>query len=170
MRLKDKIYAIQLRKEGKTHGEIRKIIPNLSKSTLSGWLRDIKLTSAQEERIRGKAIERLEKARFFGAKANRAKRLKRIKETVEKAKNETPELLSSRLFLIGLILYWCEGTQKTGDFSFMNSDPVIIKIMMKWLQNVCKIPKNKVRFRLYIHRVYAKERCERFWSKELGVP
>jgi len=170
MRLKDKIYAIQLRKECKTHGEIREIIPNLSKSTLSGWLRDVKLTPTQEERIRKKAVERIDNARFFAAKTNKANRLKRMEKTIKDAKEEVPKLLCSRLFLIGLILYWCEGTQKTGDFSFMNSDPVIIKIMMKWLQNVCKIPKNKVRFRLYIHRVYAKERCERFWSKELGVP
>lgn len=50
MKLKEKIRAIKLRKLGKSYSEIRKQV-KVSKSTLSLWLRDIKLTPEQEKRI-----------------------------------------------------------------------------------------------------------------------
>jgi len=52
MRLEDKIKAINLRIEGKTHREIRLQIPNLAKSTLSNWLSGLKLTPKQEKKLK----------------------------------------------------------------------------------------------------------------------
>ena len=170
MRLKDKFYAIKLRRQGKTYQEIIERVGNLSKGTLSGWLKDIELTVAQEKIITERALLRMTKARFLASKTNREKRIHKMKETIKNAEAEVPSLIKNHFFLLGLTLYWCEGTQKTGDFGFINSDPVIIKIMMKWLNDICKISKKDIRFRLYIHKIYAKEECEKFWSKELNVP
>lgn len=41
LRLADKQYAIDLRKQGYFYSEIIATIPNLSKGTLSGWLKYI---------------------------------------------------------------------------------------------------------------------------------
>jgi len=170
MRLKDKFYAIKLRKQGKTHREIRERISNLSKGTLSGWLRYIELTPVQQKRVAKRANQGRMKARYLAAKTHRENRIKRMNETIQGAKEEVSRLIRDPLFFLGVTLYWCEGTQKTGSFSFINSDPVIIKIMIRWLNDICKIPKKQVKFRLYIHKIYAHEECEKFWSKELRVP
>jgi len=170
MRLKDKFYAIKLRKQGRTYREIREKIPCLPKSTLSGWFKYIELTPVQEKRIMRRADQKKVKARYLSAKTHRENRIKKMNETIQEAKKEASKLISDPLFFLGIILYWCEGTQKTGSFSFINSDPVIIKIMVKWLNNICKIPKKQLRFRLYIHKIYAHEKCEKFWSKELKIP
>lgn len=53
MKIVEKNKAIELRKQGKTYTEIQKRIP-VSKSSLSYWLRDIKLTNKQLARIRYK--------------------------------------------------------------------------------------------------------------------
>jgi len=50
MQLKEKIRAIELRKMGKSYGAILKKV-DVSKGTLSVWLRDIKLTLEQKERL-----------------------------------------------------------------------------------------------------------------------
>jgi len=45
-----------------------------------------------------------------------------------------------QLKLIGIILYWGEGSKaKTGTVSLANSDTAIIKVMMKFLKEVCGV-------------------------------
>lgn len=38
------------------------------------------------------------------------------------------------------------------------------------IEKICKIPKDKIRLGLYIHKIYAHENCEKFWSKRTGMP
>ncbi len=54
MKLKEKKKARKLRKKGKSYSEILKKV-KVSKSTLSVWLRDIKLTA--EQKTKGKALQ-----------------------------------------------------------------------------------------------------------------
>ena len=64
MKFKEKIRAIQLRKQGKSYSEILKKI-SVSRSTISLWLRNIKLTRKQKNiLLRGR-----QKSRYAGAKA-----------------------------------------------------------------------------------------------------
>lgn len=170
LRLEDKRKAIELRVQGKTFGEIRSIIPNLSKSTLSGWLRNVELTKGQKEALL-KNIKRV----TYGARvrAGRTKRIeneKKNQEIMTKAGDELPSLIKNPLFLVGLVLYWAEGTRKSGYFRFTNSDPEIIKIMVKWLREIFQIPEEKIRIRIYIHKIYSHENCEKFWSRITNIP
>lgn len=170
MRLNDKIQAIELRRQGKSYSEIMEQIPNLSRSTLSCWLSYLTLTSAQRKLLEKRARTGRAKARLKASITNRERRIQRMNETINKAEAETANLIKKHLFLTGIVIYWCEGSQKTNTFSFINSDPIVIKIMVKWLNDICKISKESIRLRLYIHKVYAKEKCEEFWSKELNIP
>jgi len=170
LRLEDKRKAIKLRLQGKTFREIRTIIPNLPKSTLSGWLRNVKLTPEQRKTL----LENIERitynARVKAGWTKRFKNEKRNQKILTKAEGELPALIKSPLFLIGLVLYWAEGTRKSGYFRFTNSDPKIIKIMMRWLKEVCQIPEEKIKIRIFIHKIYAHENCEKFWSEITNIP
>lgn len=170
IRLEEKKRAIELRIQGKTYREILSLIPNLSKSTLSGWLRNVKLTNEQEEKLR-KNIERITyNAKVKSAWLKREEKLKRIERIFEEAEREYSLLSKNPLFLIGVILYWAEGSKKSEIFQFSNSDPDAIKAMIKWLTEICKIPKEEIKIRVYIHKVYAHEKCEEFWSQITGIP
>ena len=170
LRLEDKRRAIELRLQGKTFGEIISTIPNLAKSTLSGWLKNVNLTPEQEKRLK-KNIDRVTcSARARSAWSKRQKRIIQTKSIVEQAEKELPSLISDPLFLIGLSLYWAEGSKTTEQIQFSNSDPRLIKIMIGWFRRICKVPEEKIRVHVYIHEVYKNENCEKFWSEIINIP
>lgn len=170
LRLEDKNKSIKLRIQGKTYKEIQDIIPNLSKSTLSGWLKNVKLNSSQKKKLE-KNIEKItHNARLKSAWTRKEQRLEKIDKLFELAEKEYTILSKNSLFLLGLTLYWGEGNKKTQQFQFTNSDPHAIRAMMLWLTKIHKVPKEKIKIRLYTHRLYAHENCEDFWSKITGIP
>lgn len=50
----------------------------------------------------------------------------------------------------------------------MNSDPYLGKFMIRWIRKVD--PAAEVGIRLYIHKLYQSEECEKYWSKFLKIP
>lgn len=86
MRLNDKLKAIELRRQGKSYEEIKSIIFNLSKSTLSSWLKNIELTLEQKRRIKGRMKKGADRGRIKGAWVNRQKRINSILVAKAKAK------------------------------------------------------------------------------------
>jgi len=98
------------------------------------------------------------------------KKQERIQRIIRIAEKEYYHLSKNPLFLIGLILYWVEGSRKHEAFQFTNSDPSAIKAMIKWLTEIHKIPNEKIKFRVYIHKIYAHENCEKFWSNITDIP
>jgi len=170
MRLVDKRKAIELRRQGFTYNEILRVIPKLSKSTLSGWLKNIELTKDQQQRIINKINEAASRGRIKGAWTNKKKWKRRIKAISEEAKKEFPFLIKKSLFLVGLSLYWAEGTQKYRRFQFINSNPQIIETIMRWLREVFEITNDQITLRMYIHNVYRNEKCVDFWSKIAKIP
>lgn len=165
LRLEDKNKAIELRQKGYSYNEIRGLIPNVSKGTLSGWLKHILLTSVQKRRILAKIRIGSEQARAKGAWTNKRKAIDRINNIQKEARKEFPVLLKNNLFLTGLSLYWAEGAKTNGRFQFINSDPEMMKIILKWVRKIFRISDNDILVRLYIHEIYKKENCEQFWSK-----
>ena len=74
MRLLDRRKAIELRIQGKTYSEIRSVIPNLPKSTLSGWIKDVKLTPEQERKLQKNIEQNSYNARAKAAWTRKNKR------------------------------------------------------------------------------------------------
>ncbi|MCP6718559.1 MAG: hypothetical protein KJI70_03450 [Patescibacteria group bacterium] len=170
MRLKDKKRAIKLRIQGKSYREIMNIIPNLSKSTLSGWLRNVKLTQNQKEKLKRNIEAITYSSRMKSAWTRRKKRILQIKSITEKARKESSLFFKDPLFLIGVALYWAEGSKAHEYVQFSNSDPRLIKIMMSWFRKICKVPEEKLKIHIYIHETYRNENCEEFWSKITNIP
>ena len=170
MRLEDKKRAINLRLQGKTYNEIRATIPNLSKSTISGWLRNLEFSQKQKINLE-KHLEKIaNSSREKSAWTRRNKRQEKIKIILAEAKKEYSILSKKPFFLMCLSLYWAEGNKKGGQFQFTNSDPCAIKAIMKWLLKTCKIPKKDIKIRLYTHKIFSDENYEKFWSKVTNIP
>lgn len=81
------------------------------------------------------------------------------------------------LFLIGVILYWAEGSKekeyKPGStFAFSNMDSKMIQVLLIWLFKVCKIKKNMLIFNIFLHES-SRNRLgvvREYWSKVTGFP
>lgn len=76
------------------------------------------------------------------------------------------------LLILGIGLYWAEGSKKeTGSgFNFINSDPQMIKIVYDWLLQIMDIPKNQIIINLVINISHKEREGEilNFWSNLLN--
>jgi len=171
MEISYKEKAILLRKEGKTYREILLEIP-VAKSTLSEWLKSVGLSASQKHRITDVRI----KAAMRGAQARRTIRLNDVSTYISKGKNEVRTLSRRELWLIGIALYWAEGSKQTSKspsagLSFINTDPSMLRVYLSWLR-ICGINENAIRYDLYIHedRRYDAEVFRIWWQEQLGIP
>lgn len=165
MKLEEKMKAIQMRKKGITYSVIRKEL-NVSKSTLSLWLRDIDLNQYQ----RNKILVGLEKSRAAAVKQKVADRLKRTNNSYSRATKEFPFLLRKPLFLTGLALYWAEGDKAQERVKFANSDPRLIALMMKWFREICLVPEERFRIALHIHNLHCNGDVMSHWKGITKIP
>ncbi|MBP9686259.1 MAG: hypothetical protein KBD66_00485 [Candidatus Doudnabacteria bacterium] len=170
MNLKLKQKAISLRKLGKTYAEIQTTLGSIPKGTLSTWLKSVELSTIQKKRI----LERMKigaaKGRQKGGWRNRELSLERIENIKQSAIMNFGLLSHDPLFIMGVTLYWAEGSKTNRSFQFMNSDIRLVKLMLAWLHSIGKIPSDRVKLRLYTHRIYSHLHHESYWSKELGIP
>src|SRR5258708_1874906 len=170
-KFQEKIQARNLRKEGESIKIIAKTL-GISPASVSNWCRDINLTKEQ--------LLKLEKRTKDPNYGNRQKYLNLIKNNknlkIEKLKNdgikEIGALSRRELFLIGSSLYWAEGFKKDSQAGFANSDPRMIKLFLRWLNECFGYNISNLSPRLTInisHKERTKE-IEEYWSKETGIP
>lgn len=164
--------AIKLRREGQTYSEILKIIP-VAKSTLSLWLREVGLSKKQVQKITQKRIDGQKK----GADAQKNKRIRTQKEIIESAQDDIKSISKRELWLIGIALYWAEGSKEkeyrtSSRTAFSNSDPRMILIFIRWVKECLNISMDNVYADLYIHESHMDnvETVIDKWSDILQLP
>ena len=164
--------AILLRIRGFTYNEILNEV-KVAKSTLSLWLRSVKLAKKQKQRLTFKRNQ----ARLKAIKAIKDKRERITSKLIDKGIKEVGKINKRELFLLGCALYWAEGSkQKDNNISqvvvFSNSDPGMIKVFIYWLKLICGRSQSDIKFELYIHELQRKnsKNLEAFWRKYLNLP
>ncbi len=165
----EKEKAIALRKDGKTYSEILKVVP-VAKSTISLWFKDVGLSIPEKQKITAARLA----AGKRGGVAKRKQRVEKSNFLVRNAKDEIGEISDRELFLIGIALYWAEGSKQkehntSQQLSFGNSDPSMIKCFLCWLLKL-GIPKEDIVFQLYIHTSGNVGKAVRFWSEVVDIP
>ncbi|MFH0855622.1 MAG: hypothetical protein V1869_03835 [Candidatus Omnitrophota bacterium] len=170
MRTEERIKARKLRARGLSLGEISEKI-KCSKSSVSGWVRDIPLTAGQIARLKSK------QDRGRASAANHPNSPKQVwgkirSDIVTSAIQEIPVVPSNlALKAVGAALYWGEGCKAVVNMvSFSNSDPEMVALMMKFFREICKVPKVKFRGAVRINPHLDKIKAEKFWSKVSGIP
>ncbi len=74
--------------------------------------------------------------------------------------------------MLGLGLYIGEGRKSGNRFTFTNSDPAVINMILLWLKIIFNIGKEDIRCRIYINKIHEQrvEAVRRSWSQITGVP
>lgn len=168
----EKNKAIRLRKQGLSYNEILKQIP-VARSSLSLWLKSVKLTKGQKQRLTEKKLAAIK----TGAESCRNKRIYRTQNIKTEAIKEIDRISERELWLSGISLYWGEGHKEKENrpgsgVKFSNSDPRMIKIFLKWLFDIIHEKRENVYFEIYIHKSY-KNRLNQiisYWSGCTGFP
>lgn len=164
--------AINLRRRGYSYQDILKVI-KVSKSSLSLWLKNIKLSEAQQNHLN----TRVENGHLLGAKAARDKRLLRTKEIKNEAINEIGSINEKVMLMLGAMLYWGEGTKQSNTnisqgLEFVNSDPRMCKFFIKWVTESIGVDIKRLIFRVYINenKKVDSSRYVDKWSKVINIP
>ena len=165
--------ARNLRNRGWSIGEISEKV-HIPKNTISGWVKDIKLTKDQKRRIKEKIKDSGAIGRPLALKAWREKMenwkngiRERIKY-VERLPWSNPEI---RKIICGL-LYLCEGAKYPASrfLYFGNSDPKLIYFFITLLRKTYNIEESKLRFSIGYRCDQDYNRLKDYWSKLTGIP
>ncbi len=168
---KEQILARQLRKKGISIREIAKRL-NVSRGSVSIWCQDVELTKEQIEKLHRNMVAGSYFGRLKGALIQRERKKEKIRRYFREGKKEIGNLNNRELFIAGVCLYWGEGSRKSPGARFYNSDPAIIKFIVKWFKEILHIPTE--RFLMYvtinkIHKNRVKE-INQYWSKIAEIP
>jgi len=168
MKVDEKKQSIILRKQGKSINEIRNTL-NISKASASLWVRDIILTKKQKSLLsqNGRSVASIEKRRI--SRISNTK--KRSDIIIEAAKKEIINISQNDLKITGIVLYLGEGGKtKRGIARLTNSDPDIIKIMMKFFREICLVPEHKFRGHIHTFSQINVKKAEKYWSEVSKIP
>src|SRR3989344_598254 len=168
--LRDKARALRL--QGKSIGRIAQTLA-VSKSTVSYWCRDIKLSDKQVRLLaiaqrRGGALGRLK-----AAELKRAARISAIQKESERGSRAIGTLSKRDIFMLGLALYWGEG-YKSGneECGLTNGSPDIIRAFIVWLKKIYGIKSPDLILRVSINATHAHrvQEVEKYWSTSTKIP
>ena len=165
--------ACNLRSRGWSLGEIR-LKMSIPKNTVSGWVKDIRLTESQRKRIREKEIACAAIGRALAVKVNQIKIEKWKRMIRSKVRHFGRLPLQNReiaKFICGL-LYLCEGAKYPSSryLYFGNSDPKIISCFLTLLRTHYNIDESKLRFDIRYRWDQNYEKLKNYWSKLTKIP
>ncbi len=166
MKVQESIKAKELRKKGYSLGEISREL-KISKSTVSVWVKDIKLDDKAREILNDK----IHKSQRVFIENNILKGKLKNMEAEIFAQNivKNSRIQINEKLIICALIYWCEGS-KDRNFAFMNSDPELLKKFIMLLRDCFIIDEKKFRVCVHLHGYHDKEKQLKFWSKTLRIP
>lgn len=153
--------ARELRLQGWTYDRIEAEL-GCSRSSVSLWVRDLPRPERKRTREESAAIARKgweEKLRI---------RDEERKRTKEVARQAVGNLSDRELFLVGVGLYWAEGSKdkpydRRENVTFVNSDPGMIKVFLAWLR-LLGVQRDRLRFTVMIHEKADVAGAEQYWA------
>lgn len=163
--------AITLRKQGISIKQIEFRL-GIPRSTLSGWLKNIKLNKRQKQKLLKKWKGALVKARTKAVLWHNEQKLNHLKEAETKALDVLSKLNTENSSILDLalaMLYLGEGFKGTTT-GIGNSDPMILKFFIAILIKNYGVPVNKLKCELHLRADQNPKKIKAYWSKELQLP
>lgn len=168
------ITARKLRSAGWSYGEIGARL-KVSKSTLSGWLRGVKLSEKQRLRLKKRWEDGLKLARERAADAHRRKTRQKFEIAIVNARGVIKDLngvlyKKSFLKLFLAALYLGEGAKNKSVVCLANSNPDICKAFVVLLRTAYELDEARFRCHLHLRADQNAEMLSKFWSELLQIP
>lgn len=160
--------AINLRKRGWSLNEIEKEL-KISKSTISGWVSDTKLSDVATRRL----LSRIQKGQVIAAENKKKKTRLSLDKYFSEGRDLVREIkIDGNLsLLLCSMLYWCEGAKDVySGVRFTNSDYRLVKKFLFLFNKSFNLDKSKFRICLHLHKYHNVNDLLEFWSKATGIP
>ncbi|MFD8635121.1 hypothetical protein [Streptomyces sp. NPDC059533] len=158
--------ARELRLQGLTYDQIQLEL-GCSKSSISLWVRDLPKPERQRSTEEASAIAKRGWERTLQARDQERSRTKR------EAAAEVGTLSDRDLFLVGVGLYWAEGSKskpyaRREKVIFVNSDADMIHVFVAWL-DLLGVDPERIRYRVMIHETADVIGAEHYWADQVRV-
>ncbi|KAB1986349.1 hypothetical protein [Streptomyces triticiradicis] len=158
--------ARELRLQGWTYDRIQ-VELDCSKSSISLWVRDLPKPERKRTREEASAIAKRGWEATLQRKENERRQTKRL------AAEQVGAMTDRELFLVGVGLYWAEGSKskpyrRQERVIFVNSAPDMITVFLAWL-HLLGIERKRLRFAVHIHETADAAAAEKFWAKHVGI-
>ncbi|MYT23446.1 hypothetical protein GTW69_24700 [Streptomyces sp. SID7760] len=158
--------ARELRLQGMTYDRIQ-VELGCSKSSISLWVRDLPRPERRRSPEEASAVAKRGWERTLQLRETERCRTKR------EAATEIGSLSERELFILGVGLYWSEGSkdkpyERRERAVFVNSDPGMISVYLAWLR-LLGVDEDRVRYFLMIHESADVAGAERFWAEHVGA-
>ena len=160
--------ARALRAAGKSIREIEREL-NIARSNISNWVRDVVLSEDQMRELsaRSRSQGAIEKRRESRLRNARALRLPHLVGGVR----EIMDTKSLDIMMLGLGIYMGEGTKTSrGTIALSNTDPRIIQIFVRFLQEKFHVQVKDLRGQVGVHSHLSIDDAEEYWAGVSGVP
>lgn len=163
--------AIKLRRKGRSIRDIENIL-GVPRSTLSGWLRDVKISKTQKEQLHKKWLAALVKARLKASEVNKTERLERMKKIEEDAKQFISNITFNKRLgeLIFAIFYLAEGSRTKGKVEIASTDSKVLISFWKLFRYLYFTEKSRFRCHLNLRMDQLEETMKNYWAKTLHIP
>ncbi|MFA5996915.1 MAG: helix-turn-helix domain-containing protein [Candidatus Paceibacterota bacterium] len=171
-KFQEKIRAQKLRKKGWSIGAIAAEL-GVSKGSASIWCQDIVLSQKQKDKLTQNSISAGHKGRMIGAEMNHKKKQDRMSVCKKKAYETVGQMTERDLLMLGIGLYWGEGTKSDRSaLAIVNSDPEIILVMKKWYERVLNVKDEEFMPRIFINEIHRPRimKVIEYWSVLLKLP
>lgn len=163
--IEKRVKALLLRKQGYSYSYIKEQL-QVSKSTLSLWLRNYPLSRERINELRANSEKRIERFRETWRKKNEVK----LKVVYNAQKEKLLPLSQRELLIAGLFLYWGEGSKTIPSVtSLSNTNPKVVKFFLYWLKEVIKVSTERIVVRIHLYKDMDQEKEIDYWSKQLKI-
>lgn len=176
---RDKERALKFRLQGMSYAEIQQFL-GVPKGTLSGWFGDLVLSDSAQKRLRQRMHDGSMRGLLKKNKLQRHKAEQLSRTLRSTAMCQVKKLDSQGLFLVGVSLYWAEGYKlpvvrngralTSHPVSLTNSDPRLVRIFVRFLREVCKVPDQKLHISMRLYEHMNEKRTQEHWMKVVRLP
>ncbi|MGI5398434.1 hypothetical protein ACQEVG_03040 [Streptomyces sp. CA-135486] len=158
--------ARELRLQGLTYDQIQ-VELGCSKGSISLWVRDLPKPERRDPSQQAKLAARKRWEHELAVRDGKRQ------QTKAAAAREVGSVTDRDLFVVGVALYWAEGSKdkpydRRENVTFINSDTDVIEVYLAWLDLLGVKPEH-LRYRVMIHESADTEAAERYWAELVGV-
>jgi len=161
--------AQEMRKRGKSYNEIMKVL-KLSKSTVSDWCKDVELTKQQKYNLYQSKRRGALKGSYIAAQNKKSRRKIATEQLFVQGVQEIGTMNRRERFIAGIMLYASEGTKIDKGCCFSNSDPKMIKFMVKWFKEFGAVNNDRMRGAIWLHENLNEKEAKNFWASVTKIP
>lgn len=161
--------AHSYRQRGFTYAEIAKIC-NVSKGTVSNWLRHEAFSQSVAERNKKQAIIQNKQRLALINKARVAERRHQTTTTLHQAAVEYRNYCQSPRFIAGLTLYYALGDQENSRLIRLSSSRADVQQrFIRFLIDYLGVEKASIRLWLHLYPQHDEVVCMKYWCKKTGL-